>query len=143
MHERHCRTAGSPGRCCRHYRGCCAGGRVPAASAVGHACDGGERALDRGARGLHGIGGVAGFAAFAMALLSLVFVFGLDYSEVFIFPNLATEFPAVVARYGDGTMMPSVAFAIPARASCSCSGSRSSGGSCIARAPSAGVPRCS
>lgn len=59
-------------------------------------------------------GGLSGFAGFAMALTSLIFVFGLDYSEVFIFPTLATEFPEVVERYGDGTMMPSVAFAFPA-----------------------------
>ena len=59
-------------------------------------------------------GGLSGFIGFAMALISLVFVFGLDYSEVFIFPTLAVTFPEVVARYGDGTMMPSVAFAFPA-----------------------------
>ena len=59
-------------------------------------------------------GGAVGFLGFAMALISLVFVFGLDYSEVFIFPTLAVEFPEVVERYGDGTMMPSVAFAFPA-----------------------------
>lgn len=29
------------------------------------------------------------------------------------FPTLAVEFPAVIARYGDGTMMPSVTFASP------------------------------
>lgn len=59
-------------------------------------------------------GGLWGFIGFAMALISLVFVFGLDYSEVFIFPTLAVTFPEVVERYGDGTMMPSVAFAFPA-----------------------------
>jgi len=59
-------------------------------------------------------GGMAGFVGFAMAVVSLIFVFGLDYSEVFIFPTLADEFPEVVIRYGDGTMMPSVAFAFPA-----------------------------
>ena len=48
-----------------------------------------------------------------MAMVSLLFVFGLDYSEVFIFPTLAVEFPEVVERYGDGTSMPSVAFAFP------------------------------
>ena len=58
-------------------------------------------------------GGLAGFVGFALALISLVFVFGLDYAEVFIFPTLAVEFPEVVVRYGDGTMMPSVAFAFP------------------------------
>lgn len=41
-------------------------------------------------------GGLSGFAGFAMALTSLVFVFGLDYAEVLIFPTLAVEFPAVV-----------------------------------------------
>lgn len=59
-------------------------------------------------------GGLAGFVGFVLALVSLVFVFGLDYSEVFIFPTLAVEFPQVVERYGDGTSMPSVAFAFPA-----------------------------
>lgn len=58
-------------------------------------------------------GGMAGFAGFAMALVSLVFVFGLDYAEVFIFPTLASEFPEAVVKYGDGTMMPTVAFAFP------------------------------
>ena len=58
-------------------------------------------------------GGIAGFIGFAMAVTSLVFVFGLDYAEVFIFPTLAAEFPEVVVKYGDGTSMPSVAFAFP------------------------------
>lgn len=58
-------------------------------------------------------GGMPGFIGFAMALVSLVFVFGLDYAEVFIFPTLAVEFPEVVTKYGDGTMMPSVAFVFP------------------------------
>ena len=55
-----------------------------------------------------------GIAAFTISVTSLIFVFGLDYSEVFIFPTLAVEFPAVVTKYGDGTSMPSVAFAFPA-----------------------------
>lgn len=58
-------------------------------------------------------GGMAGFAGFALAVTSLIFVFGLDYAEVFIFPTMAVEFPEVVETYGDGTMMPSVAFAFP------------------------------
>jgi len=58
-------------------------------------------------------GGMAGFVGFAMALVGLVFVFGLDNAEVFIFPSLAVEFPAVVSKYGDGAMMPSLAFAFP------------------------------
>lgn len=58
-------------------------------------------------------GGMSGFVGFALAVISLVFVFGLDYAEVFIFPTLATEFPEVIERYGDGTLMPSVAFAFP------------------------------
>ncbi len=57
---------------------------------------------------------MSGFMGFLMAVTSLVFVFGLDYAEVFIFPTLAVEFPEVVVAYGDGTMMPSVAFAFPA-----------------------------
>lgn len=61
----------------------------------------------------HAGGGVIGLIGFAMAIVSLVFVFGLDYAEVFIFPTLAVEFPAVVEQYGDGTMMPSIAFAFP------------------------------
>lgn len=60
----------------------------------------------------HG-GKLSGFFGFALSVISLVFVFGLDYSEVFIFPTLAVEFPEVVTRYGDGTSMPSVAFAFP------------------------------
>lgn len=58
-------------------------------------------------------GGVAGLVGFVLAVTSLVLVFGLDYAEVFIFPTLAVEFPDVVSTYGDGTMMPSVAFAFP------------------------------
>ncbi|MGB0961086.1 MAG: hypothetical protein ACPGVY_00130 [Mycobacterium sp.] len=58
-------------------------------------------------------GGYVGFTGFALALLSMVFIFGLDYSEVFIFPTLAVEYPQVVEHYGDGTSMPSVAFAFP------------------------------
>ena len=54
-----------------------------------------------------------GIGAYVMSVVSLIFVFGLDYSEVFIFPTLAVEFPAVVTKYGDGTSMPSVAFAFP------------------------------
>jgi hypothetical protein len=49
-----------------------------------------------------------------LAIISLIFIFGLDYSEVFIFPTLAVTFPEVIVKYGDGTMMPSVAFAFPA-----------------------------
>jgi len=60
----------------------------------------------------HG-GTMSGVIGFALAVTSLVFVFGLDYSEVFIFPTLAVEFPEVVVKYGDGTSMPSVAFAFP------------------------------
>lgn len=59
-------------------------------------------------------GGLKGLVGFVCAVTSLVFVFGLDYAEVFIFPTLAIEFPEVVETYGDGTMMPSVAFAFPA-----------------------------
>ena len=58
-------------------------------------------------------GGNLGFLGFAMAIVSLMFVFGLDYAEVFIFPVLASEFPDTIRRYGDGTTMPSVAFAFP------------------------------
>ncbi len=58
-------------------------------------------------------GGMSGFAGFALAMISLVLVAGLDYSEIFIFPTLAVEYPEVVERYGDGTSMPSVAFAFP------------------------------
>ena len=58
-------------------------------------------------------GGMAGFVGFAMAITSLVFVFGLDYAEVFILPTLAVQFPAVIEKFGDGTMMPSIAFAFP------------------------------
>lgn len=58
-------------------------------------------------------GGLSGVVGCVMAITSLVFIFGLDYSEVFIFPTLAVEFPEVVWKYGDGTIMPSVAFAFP------------------------------
>ena len=58
-------------------------------------------------------GRMLGVVGYGLGVLSLIFVFGLDYAEVFIFPVLATEFPAVVETYGDGTMMPSVAFAFP------------------------------
>lgn len=59
-------------------------------------------------------GRMLGVVGWSSSVISLIFVFGLDYAEVFIFPTLATEFPEVVVRYGDGTMMPSVAFAFPA-----------------------------
>lgn len=58
-------------------------------------------------------GGVSGLVGFVMGVVSLVFVFGLDYAEVFIFPILAMEFPEVIIKYGDGTMMPSIAFVFP------------------------------
>ncbi len=59
-------------------------------------------------------GGMLGAAGFVAAVVSLIFVFGLDYAEVFIFPTMAVEYPEVVERYGDGTMMPSIAFTFPA-----------------------------
>ncbi len=58
-------------------------------------------------------GGASGAVGCILAVTSLIFIFGLDYSEVFIFPTLAVTFPEVVVKYGDGTMMPSVAFAFP------------------------------
>lgn len=58
-------------------------------------------------------GRMLGVAGYVLGVLALIFVFGLDYAEVFIFPVLAVEFPQVVETYGDGTMMPSVAFAFP------------------------------
>jgi len=58
-------------------------------------------------------GGLAGLIGFIAATISMVLVAGLDYAEVFIFPTLAAEYPDVVARYGEGTMMPSIAFAFP------------------------------
>ena len=59
-------------------------------------------------------GKILGVIGSCMAILSLILIFGLDYAEVFIFPILAVEFPEVVWKYGDGTMMPSIAFAFPA-----------------------------
>ena len=59
-------------------------------------------------------GTILGVMGCCMAVLSLVLIFGLDYAEVFIFPTLAVEFPEVIWKYGDGTMMPSIAFAFPA-----------------------------
>jgi hypothetical protein len=58
-------------------------------------------------------GTFAGAVGYVLSTISLMFVFGLDYSEIFIFPVLAVEYPEVVERYGDGTSMPSVAFAFP------------------------------
>lgn len=58
-------------------------------------------------------GGIAGFVGYFLATVSLIFVFGLDYAEVFIFPVLAVSHPDVVVQYGDGTSMPSIAFAFP------------------------------
>lgn len=49
-----------------------------------------------------------------MAVVGLFLIGGLDYAEIFIFPTLAIEFPAVVETYGAGDTMPSVAFAFPA-----------------------------
>ena len=65
------------------------------------------RYLDAGGRKL-------GALWFALAVISLLLILGLDYAEVFIFPVLAVEFPEVVARYGDGVAMPSLAFVFPA-----------------------------
>lgn len=59
-------------------------------------------------------GTILGVIGCCMAILSLIMIFGLDYAEVFIFPTLAIDFPEVVLTYGDGTMMPSIAFAFPA-----------------------------
>lgn len=58
-------------------------------------------------------GKISGFLGFLMGTIGLIFIFGLDYAEVFIFPVLAVEFPAVVEKYGAGETMPSVAFAFP------------------------------
>ena len=58
-------------------------------------------------------GKLPGVIGCCMAIVSLILIFGLDYAEVFIFPTLAVEFPEVVLKYGDGTMMPSIAFAFP------------------------------
>lgn len=62
---------------------------------------------------IRGGGGMSGVTGFAMGLISLIFIFGLDYSEVFIFPTMAVEFPPVIEKYGAGESMPSVAFAFP------------------------------
>ena len=59
-------------------------------------------------------GTILGVVGCCMAILSLIMIFGLDYAEVFIFPTLAVDFPEVILKYGDGTMMPSIAFAFPA-----------------------------
>lgn len=59
-------------------------------------------------------GRYVGLAGFVMAVTSLLFVFGSDHAEVFIFPTMAVEFPAVVRQYRDGTMMPSPAFTFSA-----------------------------
>ncbi|MDX1428684.1 MAG: hypothetical protein R3282_00290 [Rhodothermales bacterium] len=41
-------------------------------------------------------GRLSGFVGFAMAMISLMFVFGLDYSEALISPTLAVEFSPVI-----------------------------------------------
>ena len=59
-------------------------------------------------------GGMVGVAGYVMGLTSLIFIFGLDYAEVFNFTTKAVEFPPVIEKYGAGESMPSVAFAFPA-----------------------------
>lgn len=56
---------------------------------------------------IRGGGGMSGVTGFAMGLISLVFIFGLDYAEVFIFPTMAVEFPPVIEKYGAGESMAS------------------------------------
>ena len=58
-------------------------------------------------------GGLLGIVSSLMAVIGLFLIGGLDYAEVFIFPTLAVEFPAVIEKYGAGETMPSVAFAFP------------------------------
>ncbi len=58
-------------------------------------------------------GGLTGVLACTMAVISLISIFGLDYAEIFIFSTLAVEFPEVILKYGDGTLLPSVALAFP------------------------------
>ena len=58
-------------------------------------------------------GRLTGVLACTLAVISLISIFGLDYAEVFIFPTLAVEFPEVILKYGDGTLLPSVALAFP------------------------------
>ena len=65
------------------------------------------RFLDAGGRPI-------GVLWYVLAVISLLLILGLDYAEIFIFPVLAVEFPEVVARYGDGVAMPSLAFVFPA-----------------------------
>lgn len=59
-------------------------------------------------------GSPIGVLWYVLAVISLLLILGLDYAEIFIFPVLAVEFPEVVARYGDGVAMPSLAFVFPA-----------------------------
>jgi hypothetical protein len=66
------------------------------------------------ARYLDAGGRPVGALWYALAVISLLLILGLDYAEIFIFPVLAVEFPEVVARYGDGVAMPSLAFVFPA-----------------------------
>jgi len=65
------------------------------------------------AHGLSRGAGKASVFGYVMGVVSLVLIAGLDYAEIFIFPTLAIEFPAVVEKYGAGESMPSVAFAFP------------------------------
>ena len=55
-----------------------------------------------------------GIFSCCLAVVGMFLIGGLDYSEVFIFPTIATEFPLVIEKYGAGDSMPSVAFAFPA-----------------------------
>ena len=55
-----------------------------------------------------------GIVGCCLAVVGMFLVGCLDYSEVFIFPTLAVEFPSVIDKYGAGDSMPSVAFAFPA-----------------------------
>ena len=58
-------------------------------------------------------GRIIGAVWCVLGILSMMLILGLDYSEVFIFPVLAEEFPEVIERYGDGVSMPSIAFVFP------------------------------
>ena len=57
--------------------------------------------------------GLTGVLACTLAVISLISILGFDYAEVFIFPTLAVEFPEVILKYGDGTLLPSIALAFP------------------------------
>ena len=57
--------------------------------------------------------GLLGLAGYLSVFVGMILIAGLDYYEFLIAPQLATEFPDVIARYGAGDAMGAVAFVFP------------------------------